>query len=323
MGDRNTGENVAIIRLQKNKKAQIFTVFAIVLIILIFVSFGVYSEIYKRGKVKTRISTMESFISSIEKNLERQTYIAGYRIFFLAGVHMTSSGKYIDVDEFFNEAFFNGTINGTENEFLAGVNYPDLMESLTEKSDKISVIITLTNPTIEIEQEDPWNVRFTLTSDLVVEDKAGLASWTRQQVISSVIPIEGFEDPLFAIKTYTKVPRKIVRTPYESNYVTAGGDSTNLQNHISGKYYAANPNAPSFLNRLEGNFSSDINGIESFVVIPDLSLQGLQTYEKSCVDYIYFSSSNPSYSSVSTLPSWFRIDDENNRRDFYNITLIP
>ena len=67
-----------------NKKAQIFTVLAIVLIMLMFVSFEIFSMIRERDSIKTRVSSMDSFLNSIEDNLERQMYISGFRILFLA-----------------------------------------------------------------------------------------------------------------------------------------------------------------------------------------------------------------------------------------------
>ncbi|MBI2047114.1 hypothetical protein HYT26_03055 [Candidatus Pacearchaeota archaeon] len=68
----------------KCKKGQVFTLFAIALIILFFVSYDVYSIVQDRYAVRTRISTMDNFLFSLEKNLERQVYTSGFRILFLA-----------------------------------------------------------------------------------------------------------------------------------------------------------------------------------------------------------------------------------------------
>ena len=175
----------------------------------------------------------------------------------------------------------------------------------------MSLEISLENPPnlISVSQSDPWNVNFSVGFNLVMQDKANLAKWERFQVVSVLIPVTGFSDPMYNVETYNKVPRLIEQTPYEGNYVN-GVDKTNLISHIDNGYYAKNSNAPNFLMRLEGNFSADPNGIESFVIRPALSQQGLPTKEKSCIDYIYFSSTSPSYSSVSGVyESWFRIDD--------------
>src|SRR3989344_4567644 len=95
------------------KKSQMFTLIAIALLILFFVSYEVYSIINERQSIKTRISTMESFLFSIEQDLERQLYISGFRIIFLAEKQISETGAYIpSFSDFFDEAITNGTVNG-------------------------------------------------------------------------------------------------------------------------------------------------------------------------------------------------------------------
>ncbi len=261
---------------------------------------------------------MDSFLFSVEQNLQRQVYISGFRILFLAESEITSSGNYIDVGSFFNEAFFNGTVEGVSQDILIGATYDDLISSVNQKASKINVDITMTNPVINVTQDDPWFVKFTLTTNFTMRDKGGLALWEKQQIISASIPVENFEDPLYVVNTYAKVSRPIRKTIYEGNYVS-GSDVLNLLNHVNGGYYAANTFAPSFLKRLEGDTSPDENGIESFVDIPELSSQGLDTPTKSDIDYIYFSSETPDYYHVSGMPSWFRVDDEDGHLAKYGV----
>ena len=295
----------------KSKKAQLFSILAILIISLMFLSFELFSFIHQKNVIKTRVSTMDSFLYSIEQNLERQIYISGFRILFLAEHHITSTGTYINVDDFFNEAFFNGTVNNISNNILLGATYSDLINSLNQKASKINVDITLSNTFINISQDDPWHVKFSLVSDFIMQDKGNLAKWEKQQVLSAFIPIEGLEDPLYIVNGYAKVYRTINQTPYEGSY------GSNLLSHVNNGYYATNSFAPSFLNRLEGNLSADENGIESFVNLLEFSQQGIPVLEKSCIDYIYFSSNNPSYYPVAGMPSWFRIDYEDGHQEKY------
>ncbi len=150
-----------------------------------------------------------------------------------------------------------------------------------------------------------------------MQDREDLARWEKQQIITAFIPVEGFEDPIYIINTYAKISRNINQTPYEGNYVV-GGDATNLSSHVDNGYYAANSFAPSFLRRLEGDTSADVNGIESFVNIPELSTQGIPTSTKTNIDYIYFSTNNPAYTSVPGMPLWFNIDSIDNHSTKYN-----
>ncbi len=304
----------------KNKKAQIFTLLTISIITLMFISFEIFSIVEQRQPIKTRISTMENFLFSLEENLERQMYISGFRIIFLGEEEILRRGIYIfDVDAFFNEAFFNGSAGGESKDVLLGATYNDIINSINEKANKINVEVSLTNSRISISQDDPWYVKFTMTSDFIMRDKTGLAKWQKEENVSAYIPISNFEDPIYIVNTNAKISRKINKTIYEGIYIV-NGDATNLAYHVNKNYYAENPNAPSFLKRLKGDLSADENGIESFVNLNEFSREGIPIKEKSSIDYIYFSSNNPPYQTVSGMPSWFKIDSQDNHLIKYNIS---
>jgi len=138
-----------------NRRAQMFTVMIILMLFLVFISFELYSFIHEKNVVKTRVSTMNNFLFSIEENLERQMYISGFRILFLAETEIATKGTYINVDDFFNEAFFNGTVEGaSNNSILSGAVYNDIINSIDVNEKKINVNITISNPVITISQEE-------------------------------------------------------------------------------------------------------------------------------------------------------------------------
>jgi len=301
-----------------NKKAQLFTMLTILLITLMFLSFELFSFFHESRSIKTRVSTMDAFLSSVEENLERQVYISGFRIIFLAEERITATGNYINVNDFFNEAFFNGTVNGEPNSILYGATYNDLINSLNTKADKINVNIVLQNSSLYVSQNNPWSVNVKLVSDFIMNDQEDLAKWEKTQTISTEIPITFFEDPIFTTNSYARISRKINQTSYEGNYVN-GEDVSNLLTHVTQGFYAENINAPSFLMRLQGNLSQDPNGIESFVNIPEFSAQGIPVFDKSTIDYIYFSSENPDSHAVAGMPSWFKIDSIDNHTIKYGV----
>jgi len=304
--------------LRKNKKSQIFTLIAIVLLILFFVSYEVYSIIYERQAIKTRIKSMDSFLFSIEQDLERQFYISGFRIIFLAENEIARTGTYIpNFNSLFQEAILNGTINSEKSEILNGATISDIMSSIQDKAEKMNLNINFSDIKVSVGQEDPWNIIVYFNATLNLTDKSNLALWQKKEEIKARVSIENFEDPIYLIKTSGKVSRKIKQTLYEGNYVS-GTDKTNLSLHLENKYYANNTDAPSFLKRMQGSLESDANGIESFVYLPDLTAQGLQVSDKSVVDYIYFSSDNPSSFTISGLPSWFKLDSQHCSR--YQLT---
>ncbi len=148
-----------------------------------------------------------------------------------------------------------------------------------------------------------------METDLLIKDKGDLALWNRTAVMHTYIPIENFEDPLYIVETRGLVTNQINKTPY--SVFVQGGNYSNLFSHVQNSYYINSTLAPSFLDRLKGDIDNENpNGIESLVYLPKLSLQGIPGKRKSCVDYIYFSTNNPSYSAFPAVYSDFRIDNE-------------
>lgn len=291
-----------------NKKSQMFSLIAIALIILFFAGYELYSYTLDRTAINRRIRTMDNFLFSLEKNLEREIYITGYRTVFLAEDRIAKTGQYIyNTDNFFSEAFFNGSVAGNSTEIMIGARYSDILQFTNEKASNINVEIDMNNPQIRVYQQDPWNIAVLFSFNLTMKDKGNLASWQRQESIKSLIGIEGFEDPIYIINTNGKLAYKINRTIYTTFAV--GSDVSNLNSHVKNRYYAENPDAPSFLNRLEGNLAADVNGIESLADLEEFAKQNIIVQDKSCVDHVYFSSSNPQSYTIQGMPSWFKLDD--------------
>lgn len=294
---------------KRDKRGMFFTLVAIALLSLFLLSYSIYSISEKREEINKRISSMNDFVFSVEEDLQRKLFISGFRIIFVYEGRILESESYIsDVDSTFSEAFFNGTINNQispdEEILMNGIKFQDIENSLKEDAQKLNLNLSLLNPEISISQEDPWRVKVRLKTNLVIQDRGNLASWNREAIIESYIPIENFEDPLYIVNTGGDVPVKINKTIYTT--FVEGGDVSNLLSHLGNKYYINSTSAPSFLDRLEGNLSADENGIESLVYLPSLSAA---IKDKSAVDYIYFSNDNPSSTGVAGMPAWFKLDD--------------
>ena len=288
---------------KKNKKAMVFTLLAIALLSLFLASYGFYSISKDRKSINRRIETMNNYIFSIEKNLPRQLFISGFRMIFLSTKEVIDTGDYItDINSTFQELFYNGTINNKQQDLMIGVTFSGIIDAINDKAREININVSLTNPTLIVFQEDPWNVKITLKTDLMIIDSANLAVWNRSLVTSAYVPITSFEDPLYIINSNGLLTNKYNKTIYTT--FVQGADVSNLLDHTETPYYINSTLAPSFLDRLEGKTSPDINGIESLVYLPDLSTQGIELKSKSVVDYIYFSNSNPTSYQIQGMPSW-------------------
>ncbi len=284
-----------------------FTIIAIALISLFLISYTSYEIVKDRSAISKRIKTMDNFVFSVEQDLPRMMYISGYRIIFLFEKRLTETGNYItDFNSTFEEAFLNGSMYNEQQELMAGATFSDIEDSLRDKASKTNAEAILSYRELQVTQDDPWRVKLTLVADLSIKDNSNLSSWNKTANIVAYIPIENFEDPLYIVNTRGKVTNKINKTIYEP--FVEGNNVSNLLLHLESSYYLASDSAPDFLSRLEGRTLPDENGIESFVNLPELSFQGISVKDKSCVDYIYFSSDNPESYNIQGMPSWFKID---------------
>ena len=290
----------------ENKRGMFFTVIVIFIITLFFMSYTIYDLVSDRGSINKRVETLNNFVFSIEQDIPRYLYIAGFRSVFLVHEEIVASGGYVgSVEDSFDELFYEGSLNGVEKDLMNGATFDDMVDSFGQLAGKVNANISFGLLGVLIDQQDPWNIRISLNVSMEVYDQGGLVSWNKEMVIDSFVPIENFEDPMYLVGT-GPVTNAIIRSPYE--VFVSGSDVSNLRDHVENSYYVASDSAPSFLDRLEGTNAANVNGIESFVYLPGLTAQGVSTSDKSCVDYIYFSSSNPSHFSVSGMPSWFGID---------------
>ncbi|MEN9626757.1 MAG: hypothetical protein RL557_1085 [archaeon] len=300
-----------------NKKAMVFTLLVIALLSLFLVSYLVYSAHQEQRTIHQRVKTLNNFVFSIEQDLSRQVYIAGFRVILIFEKRIAETGTYIStINETVAEVFYNGTLYGEQQELMQGIIFSDIINLLDDKGRDINAHVQILHPTIIIRQEDPWHVTFVLDGELVVQDLNGLVSWNKSFSMPAYVSVENFEDPLYTINTNSKVIHTINRTAFIP--FVQGSDVSNLNSHVAGVYYINSSLAPSFLDRLQGKSNANSQGIESLVNVQELANQGIAVKTKSVVDYIYFSESNPSSHTVQGMPSWFRIDDAH--LDIYGVS---
>jgi hypothetical protein len=301
----------------KDKNGMFFTVIVVFIITLFFMSYTIYDFVEDRSPINKRVETLNNFVFSVEQDIPRYLYIAGFRSVFLVHEEIVATGDYIgSVEDSFEELFYNMSLNGKNKDLMSGATFDDMIDSFGQFADKVNADISFGVPVVLVDQQDPWNIRISLELDMMIYDQGGLVSWNKSMVVDSFVPIDGFEDPMYLIETGV-VTNTITKSPYEG--FVFGADISNLSLHVDNSYYVASDSAPSFLDRLEGRNVANVNGIESFVHLPTLTAQGVSTNDKSCIDYIYFSGSNPVHYSVSGMPSWFGIDDEDGHVADYGV----
>lgn len=306
----------------KNKKGIFYTATVILLIALFLISFTIFEDVQNRKSIQKRVSTMNNFLASTEKDISRKVYVISYRTLFLLEKQVTEKTSYVsNFDSLFQEAFFNSSLNNVSQDVLfdvtkGGANYSIIKKEVEELGKQTNIDITLSNPRLNVTQTDPWNIKVTLIVNIYMRDRTGLASWNKTSYIDSYIPITNFEDPLYYVSTNGLFTNKITKTPFVCYAGLSPLNVSNLTSQVINSYYKESKKAPNFISRFKGLIgNNDSTGIESLVNVQNISLQ----LNKSVVDYVYFNTTlNPAHFGVNGTPWWFRLD-QNHLAD-YNIS---
>lgn len=296
----------------KNKKAVFFTVTAIILTVVIILSFTVHTEYRLKEKmntIETRITTMNNFIKDVEQDLQKGVYIASFRAFLSMGQYIASNGNFIDnVQETFNELFTEGTINSHAVSLMTDSTFTNWVEKIQQEADKIDIIANFTVNEITISQEQPWRIKVNANIDMKVRDKKQTSSWNINKDIITNVSIVGLEDPVYVINSYGRVTNTIRVSPF--GHFVVGNNINNLLTQINNSYYITTNMSPTYLMRLEGNLISSEIGIESLVNLQEFTDQSLTIKDRSAVDYIYFGNQTTTNYRINGTPSWFKLDSE-------------
>jgi len=285
-------------------------------VMIAYFSLKNYNYTDAQESVTSRIITLNDFIEDLNNDVGKATFIAAYRSLIAMEDHIALTGQYFNNSETaFEELFFNGTLNGMNKTIMNASSFRDYITRVSQIASDVGITMNMEIDSVTLAHKDPWHVAVTVNFSNYVNDTKETAHWTYKTSKETMVPIIELRDPIYSVQTLNRVPNVIIQTnltPFV-NDVADANDTTNLQIHANESYYIASTMAPSYVMRLEGNFSNSTYGIESLVNIQELTYQGL-TIEtlKSIVDYIYFdpnvSTTLDLCSGIINLTSWFKVE---------------
>jgi len=237
---------MALIKIKfSNKRAMFFTMTAIIILCLFLLSYTIYSVVQDRKVINKRIDSMNNFVFSLEKDMSRQGYISGYRAILSLESYITSNGTFLsNSQDSIKETILNGTINGQSVNLMEGFKLSDWNSRVRDFGNKMNLDINYSLTNVTVTQDDPWNVNINMEISILIKDKENLASWNKNETITSKIEITNFEDPLYIGNTNGLVANKINKTIYIP--FVNGNNITNLILHNQRSYYIESTTAPSF-----------------------------------------------------------------------------
>ena len=314
-----------------NKKGIFFTIISVSLVTVLIFSYVIYNEYRLRDKalvIETRIDSMNDFLKDVETDIERGLFISGFRGLLGITQKIINQGQFIaNFPVVFNEIVLNGTIDGNASPLASDSTFGLWVQKMQLQSMKLGIELNVTNSAVWAAMISPWVIGVFVNATIQTRDVNSLAGWVRNKTYWTTINIEGFEDPVFAIKSGEFYIRTIHKTPHKvfSNNIN---DVTNLLDHMINGYYIAYPAAPDYLMRLQGDLTNSSSGlgIESMIDISALQASipagggfaGL-IQNKSVIDHIYWSGWDPQSYRVNFTPAHVRLDNESERLIFYNV----
>ena len=306
------------------KKGIIFTLVVLIFLSVFFLGIVLdlsYNERQKSAVIESRIISMNQFIKDTDQDIKRGLYIASFRALLSLNQNVVDNGVYTsDLDSSFTEIMTQGSLNSNQLSLMAGQDLFSWITKISQLAAKKNLLVSYNINDVILTQEDPWNILIKINITSNISDTSNLARWYRTTIINTSVSIINFEDPLYAIESNNQLVNTIIKT--NITVFTSGGDTTNLIIHNLNQFYMYSDSAPDFLMRLQGNLSSSsCCGIESLVYLPNI-VDNTYIYNKSVVDYIYWSGSDPESYTIQNMPIWFRIDNQSNHLDEYDVENI-
>jgi hypothetical protein len=304
-----------------NKRAIFFTLIAVLLSAILILSIPILQKTNETKGIHERIkvTSMDQFISDLEADYERELRITGFRALLGAQEYVALEDAPIsDAQDALKSAFMNGTIGNRSLSILTASTFAEWLLRIRTEAAKVQLDLNMSPINISFYQESPWTVTVHATYAVTLFDSANTTSWDFNLSDSVPIPIEGMEDPLFTLYTSNLVSRQVNKTTHEGSYTTPNS-AANLMDHTRKGMYRENPMAPSYMMRFENNLSASPYGIESLINLPEFELQGVPIFDRTIVDYLYFSNYSASRHLINTTDcgggpcvdqvTWFYLDD--------------
>ncbi len=247
--------------------------------------------------VKARVENVDDYVFDLENvYLENTLNAIGRRAIIALIDYMGTEKLFLtNFHDDFSEVLLEGDIGGIpidnfiEPNIMTANTYNDKLNEIRNKANKAfnvdTLFTTITADDIRVQQLSPWFVNVEMDVSFTVTTAEGTATWTRNVTVITDIPVEGFRDPYYLVKTNGAYENIINQTGTKFNEWNTDKVKDFIRN---GNYtHFQNSNAPNFLSRFVDDITaSSCCGIESLV---NLNNPSISNRDVSYVDYLYWS----------------------------------
>ena len=294
--------------LEMNKKGMFFSIAVTGLIIMVLISLNFENkkdiDVTHDYSVLAVVS-MQKFIDDTLNDFDRAFYIAIYRTILSANEYITSQQDFLSNQDLFTLTV-NGTINNNIINLSASDNLNDWKKSINTIAKDFKIDFNATFNNIEAYHSSPWylNFKINVTFNFYSQDKK--TNFTFDQIRNTKISIIGFEDPFYSYYSKGTSFSNINKSQYFLDELY--GNENKIDEFALKGFYIENDDAPSFLNRIYGNFSSDKNGIERMINVEELNSEFY--INSSIIDHLYWQGESQNYLVKNSSLYWLRLDEQ-------------
>ncbi|KYK27087.1 hypothetical protein AYK26_00105 [Euryarchaeota archaeon SM23-78] len=275
--------------LIRNKKGVVFTVLAIVIAVFFTLMFSSKIEKpidYKTELIEIRIGTLNSYMISFFDYTQGVSSISGYSA--LRGVIDDIHARNAYNLNFENQYLYciltgnltlSDTCPGMINRTLP--YYLDTIRDMAEQELNIYSNYIINNITVT-QVTDAFSIEIIVNLSLYVIDAYANISDTR--IVTGSVSIDGIQDPLYMLEgDYNQSIKRTALRKKEGDW-----NYTDLQQLYANHEYRSYKDGISFINRIKGNFSPNLFGIESIVNHTHPIVLADYTFNDTMIDYLYW-----------------------------------
>ncbi len=278
------------------KRGVFFTFTAVLLIMVILTAFTLGKRqiplTSRIPVIKTRATQANTYLRSLEASLlPRIVADSGHRALLAMVNYSSDTGKPItNPSANFTELLLEGNISRQRAPYMTNATFPDRFAEVAELAQDAYGINTtyefhpISGSEFALVQDNgtgPWHVRVEFNITLLVN--ATLMFWNTTRYITVLLPIEGLDDPYYAMNPWDYQP-VIRRTSIPEN----NWSLTAFRGHVGNVTYDHDVQAPDFLTRLANSSlpASSCCGIESPINPEEMGFT--EKYNWSYVDHCFF-----------------------------------
>lgn len=180
--------------------------------------------------IRNRINEMRVFYENIIYDSEKSLEIIAKRAIPIAVSYVVGNGAPLEnADLGIMELMVNGTLNGKEEPLMQTSTISDWVRNMTNIARLKGYYLSLSFENISVNPYDSFKLLIETDLKINITDQNGIASISRIEKIKKQVSIQGFEDPLYSLKTGGRVTHRIYKTSYNNlTNLLASGEGGNL-----------------------------------------------------------------------------------------------